>query len=54
MTYLEYHAKVVQACCNLMGEQHREFFDKECSYESELAEGLTPEECAEAQYEALT
>jgi len=50
----QYHKDVVEACVSLMGEHTRVFFDDACSYEEEFAEGMTPEECAQGQYEALT
>jgi len=50
----QYHKDVVEACVELMGEENRDFFDHQCSYESHYEEGQTPQECAEAQYEALT
>ena len=58
MTYEEYHKAVVDECVRLSqflydGESTREFWDKQCSYEDEFREGLTPEECADACIEAL-
>ena len=47
--YAEYHQKVVNACAALMGEAHRHFFDSQCSYEEEFANGIAPEEVAQDQ-----
>lgn len=65
--YEEFHDKVVAACVGLMlgrctnddgsqmtAPQLRVFFGRVCSYEEEFAEGLTPEQVAEAQWEAIT
>jgi hypothetical protein len=52
--YEAFHQKVVGACVKIMGEEHREFFDMECDYLDEFAEGLDPDEVAQAQYDALT
>lgn len=51
--YEAYHRKVVDACAALMGEEHRNFFDRECSYVDEFKEGQDPEEVAQNQYDAL-
>ena len=51
--YEAYHAKVVEACVALMGEQCRTFFSKECDYLEEFAEGIEPEDVALAQQESL-
>jgi hypothetical protein len=65
--YQDFHSKVVDACVNLMrghcinddGSKMTDlevthFFQNVCSYEEEFREGLTPEEVAEAQWDALT
>jgi hypothetical protein len=65
--YRTYHAMVVDACVKLMsrhclnddGSQMsekdlREFFDKQCTYHDEFAGKQSPEEVAEAQWEAIT
>ncbi len=48
----QYHKDVVGACVDRSGEHNREFWDG-CSYEVEFAEGMTPDECADAQIEAM-
>lgn len=56
--YRAYHRDVVEACMVLGppwvagNEEWYKFFDG-CSYEEEFVEGLTPEECAQTQWEAL-
>jgi len=65
--YDEYHSKVVEACVDLMrgritgedggadtDEDLRHFFGNACSYEEEFADGQTPKQVAEAQWEAIT
>jgi len=52
--YTLYHKRVVDACCDLMGQHTREFFDHQCDYFDELAEGLAPDDVAIAQQEALS
>jgi hypothetical protein len=52
--YQVYHEQVVEACAKLMGEQVRDFFDKQCDYLEEFMEGADPEEVAQAQYDAVT
>jgi hypothetical protein len=44
--YGAYHRKVVEACVRLMGEAYREFFDKQCDYVEECAQGIPPEDVA--------
>jgi hypothetical protein len=51
--YAEYHKDVVNACCVLMGEEHRAFFENECTYLDEFADGDKPEDVAQAQLEAI-
>ncbi len=51
--YIKYHQKVVDACADLMGKEHRHFFDSQCSYEKEFAEGIDAEEVAQNQLDAL-
>ena len=65
--YRDFHQKVADACVILMSGRCRNddgtvmtdleiqsFFQNVCSYEEEFAEGLTPEQVAEAQWEAIT
>jgi hypothetical protein len=65
--YKAFHEAVTQACVDLMtgrcvnddgsmwtADEVREFFDKQCSFEEEFAEGMKPAEVAEAQWEAIT
>lgn len=52
--YESYRAKVIDACCKLMGEEHRLFWETQCSWEGEFTEKRDPEQVAVDQYEALT
>ena len=65
--YATFHARVVDACVDLMlgrcinddgstmnEEELRYFFGTVCSYEVEFKDKQTPEEVAEAQWEAIT
>lgn len=51
--YQSYHQQVVAACVADMGEQVREFFDKECDYLDEFTEGRSPEDVAQDQRDSL-
>ncbi len=51
--YKAYHARVVQACVDLMGERVRRFFDEQCDYLEEFAEQLDPHEVASSQQDSL-
>lgn len=54
--YIEYHKSVVEACVKLMGEEHREFFDKVCSYEEQFTEEggpRSPDEVAQDQADCI-
>ena len=51
--YKAYHARVVAECVQLMGEQCRGFFDKQCDYLGEFAEGDDPRDVAISQQECL-
>lgn len=44
--YQAYHRRVVEACVELMGEQAREFFDKQCDFIEQFAAGDEPEDVA--------
>ena len=65
--YRDFHQKVADACVSLMSGRCRNddgsvmsdleiqfFFGNVCSYEEEFREGLTPEQVAENQWEAIT
>jgi hypothetical protein len=52
--YALYHARVVDACVELMGQNVREFFDEQCDYFEEFECGDKPEDVAQNQYEAMT
>ena len=52
--YEEYAKKCVDTCCKLMGEQHREFWETQCSWEEAFAENRDPEQVAQDEYEAMT
>lgn len=53
--YEEYRKKVLDACCRLMGEEHREFWET-CSWEEPFSETppRDPEQVAIDEYDALT
>jgi hypothetical protein len=51
--YEAYHAKIVEACVALMGEDCRAFFNTQCDYLEEFAESLDPDDVAQAQRESL-
>ena len=51
--YRAYHARVVEACVRLMGEQCRGFFDEECDYLEEFAANEDPCDVAVSQQESL-
>ncbi|HMD77253.1 MAG TPA: hypothetical protein VKG86_07755 [Terracidiphilus sp.] len=65
--YRDFHQKVADACVALMSgycKNHdgsmmsdleiQSFFQNSCSYEEEFKEGFTPEQVADAQWEAIT
>ena len=51
--YKIYHARVVEACVLLMGEQYRKFFETQCDYLEEFAENMEPDDVAMSQRESL-
>ena len=51
--YVAYHKAVVDACVALTAEEHRAFWDRECDYFDEFAEGLSPEDVAQSQLDSL-
>ncbi len=51
--YEAYHAQVVKACVELMGESARVFFRDVCDYVDEFACGEDPAEVALHQQESL-
>jgi len=52
--YEAYRAKVIEECVKLMGEQNRDFFTTQCSWEEPFEENRDPAEVANDEYEALT
>ncbi len=51
--YQAFHNRVVAECVRLMGEQNREFFDKQCDYIEEFLAGDEPYDVAISQQECL-
>lgn len=51
--YEEYHRRVVEECADLMGEESREFYAKECTYFEEWESGLHPRQVAQEQLAAM-
>lgn len=52
--YEQYRLEVINECCKLMGEQHRTFFETQCSWEEPFSENRDPAEVAQDEYDALT
>lgn len=53
-SYESYRQRVIDACCELMGQEHRNFWETQCSWEEEFREHREPADVAQDQYEALT
>lgn len=51
--YAGYHDAVVSACVELMGEECRLFFERECTFDVEFSEGRDPHEVASDQQDCL-
>ena len=51
--YQAFHKRVVAECVLLMGEQNREFFDKQCDYIEEFLASDEPYDVAISQQECL-
>ncbi len=51
-SYSDYHKQVVDACCALMGEQNRGFFEK-CDFRVEYVAGDKPEDVAVNQRDSV-
>jgi hypothetical protein len=51
--YEIYHARVVEACAELMGEDSREFYDRECTYFEEFEQNIPPFQVAQDQLAAM-
>lgn len=51
--YEEYHRRVVEECVELMGEDSREFYSKQCTYFDEWESGLHPRQVAQEQVSAM-
>jgi hypothetical protein len=51
--YQIYHNRVVEEITELMGEDCRKFYDKECTYFDEFDQGIPPRQVAEEQLAAM-
>lgn len=51
--YLAYAKRCVDACCELMGEDTRQFWETQCSFDEDFNNGTEPEEVASQQQESL-
>lgn len=51
--YQEYHRRVVEECVELMGEDSREFYEKQCTYFDEWEQGVHPRQVAQEQLDAM-
>jgi hypothetical protein len=54
LTYEQYRKLVIEACCNLMGMEHRAFWETQCSWEEEFEACRSAAEVAQDQYDSLT